>query len=56
MATKTTALAIGGADVMTALGIGPGPQVGQELRRLLELVTETPEMNTREGLLAALAR
>lgn len=54
IATKTTALAIGGADVMAALGIGPGPQVGRELRRLLELVTETPEMNTREGLIAAL--
>ena len=54
IATKTTALAIGGNDVMTALGIGPGPRVGQELRRLLELVTDDPSLNTRNGLLEAL--
>lgn len=55
IATSTSSLAISGKDVMATLGIGPGPRIGEELRRLLELVTETPEMNTREGLLDALA-
>jgi len=54
IATSTGSLAISGKDVMAALGIDPGPRVGEELRRLLELVTETPELNTREGLLGAL--
>jgi tRNA nucleotidyltransferase (CCA-adding enzyme) len=55
IATSTSALAISGKDVMATLGIGPGPQVGAELRRLLELVTETPELNTREQLIGLLA-
>lgn len=54
IATSTTALAISGSDVMAVLGICPGPRVGQELRRLLELVTENPERNTRDELMAAL--
>lgn len=54
IATSTNSLAISGKDVMAALGIGPGPRVGQELKRLLELVTDEPERNTREGLLVAL--
>lgn len=41
--------------VMTALDIKPGKQVGEALKMLLECVTETPELNTREGLLAVLA-
>jgi tRNA nucleotidyltransferase (CCA-adding enzyme) len=56
IATSTSALAISGKDVMAALSIGPGPRVGEEMRRLLELVTEEPERNTREGLLAALVQ
>lgn len=52
--TKTTALAINGADVMTYLGIGQGKQVGEALNFLLEMVTEKPEINTREGLLKML--
>jgi tRNA nucleotidyltransferase (CCA-adding enzyme) len=55
IATATSQLAISGKDVMDALGIGPGPAVGAKLRELLDLVTERPEENTREGLLAALA-
>jgi hypothetical protein len=45
-------LAIDGRDVMKALGIAPGPQVGAILTGLLEDVTEHPEHNQREWLLA----
>jgi flagellar biosynthesis chaperone FliJ len=55
IATSTNALAISGKDVMATLGIEPGPRVGAELRRLLDLVTETPELNTREQLIELLA-
>jgi tRNA nucleotidyltransferase (CCA-adding enzyme) len=54
IATATSQLAISGKDVMAELGMAPGPAVGAKLRELLELVTERPEANTREGLLAAL--
>jgi tRNA nucleotidyltransferase (CCA-adding enzyme) len=49
--TNTAALAINGADVMTALGIPPGKRVGEVLRALLEAVTDEPDLNTRERLL-----
>jgi tRNA nucleotidyltransferase (CCA-adding enzyme) len=52
--TSTTALAINGGDVMAELGIGPGKQVGEALKMLLECVTEAPELNTRDSLLAVL--
>jgi tRNA nucleotidyltransferase (CCA-adding enzyme) len=48
-------LAVDGADVMLALGIGPGPAVGESLAALLEEVLEDPSRNTREWLLARLA-
>jgi len=48
-------LAIGGEDVMRALGIGPGPEVGAALEALLEDVLEDASRNTRERLLARLA-
>ncbi len=44
-------LAVGGRDVMEALGIGPGPLVGRVLARLLEAVLDDPSLNTRERLL-----
>ncbi len=44
-------LAIGGRDVMEALGIGPGPVVGRVLNRCLEAVLDDPSLNTRERLL-----
>jgi putative nucleotidyltransferase with HDIG domain len=44
-------LAVNGRDVMAALGIPPGPRVGQILARLLEAVLEDPSLNTREKLL-----
>src|SRR5207237_7986275 len=48
-------LAIGGEDVMRELGIGPGPQVGQRLTRMLERVIDDPELNTRNTLIRLLA-
>ncbi len=47
-------LAISGADVMAHLGLGPGPQVGRHLARLLDAVLEDPRLNEREALLARL--
>lgn len=44
-------LAIGGADVMAARGLGPGPQVGATLRAALQHVLDHPEDNEREKLL-----
>ncbi len=54
IAESTTELAVNGQDVMTALGISPGRAVGEKLRELLELVTDQPELNTRDALLARL--
>jgi tRNA nucleotidyltransferase (CCA-adding enzyme) len=45
-------LAVDGRDLI-ALGVPPGPELGLLLRRLLDLVVEEPERNTREELLAA---
>ena len=47
-------LAIDGRDVMEATGMNPGPAIGRVLEALLERVTEEPQMNTRETLLAEL--
>jgi tRNA nucleotidyltransferase (CCA-adding enzyme) len=52
--TRESQLAINGNDVMVALGIGPGPVVGAKLRELLELVTDDPELNSREALMEVL--
>lgn len=49
--TSTKILVIDGHDVMTHLGISPGPAVGKILASLLEFVTDDPECNTREKLL-----
>ena len=51
-AFKMKDLAIGGADIMEALGIGEGPEVGRILERLLDDVLENPADNTRERLLS----
>lgn len=53
--TSSNQLAITGNDVMSAMGIGPGPDVGRRLRELLELVTDHPEMNERDTLLSILS-
>jgi poly(A) polymerase/tRNA nucleotidyltransferase (CCA-adding enzyme) len=47
-------LALGGEDVMRALGIPPGPEVGRVLHALLEQVLDDPGLNTRERMLARL--
>ena len=54
-ALKVTDLAIGGEDVMRALQIGPGREVGEVLARLLERVIDDPDLNTREALLRLVA-
>ena len=43
-------LAVNGADVMRVLGVGPGPQVGSVLNRLLERVLDDPTLNQKETL------
>ncbi|MGZ6144131.1 MAG: CCA tRNA nucleotidyltransferase [Myxococcales bacterium] len=53
-ALKIGDLAIGGADVMRELSIGPGPRVGQVLTRLLDRVIDEPELNTPDTLLRLL--
>lgn len=47
-------LAIGGREVMQALGIPPSPRVGEILRALLDAVLEDPSRNEREALLELL--
>ena len=45
-------LAIDGHRVIEILGIMPGAAVGRVLRELLEKVTDCPEVNTEEHLIA----
>jgi tRNA nucleotidyltransferase (CCA-adding enzyme) len=47
-------LAVDGRDVMSALGIGPGPKVGEALSYLLERVLEDQALNERERLVELL--
>jgi tRNA nucleotidyltransferase (CCA-adding enzyme) len=49
-------LAIDGNDLVAELGVPPGPQIGELLRRLLEAVLDDPSENTRERLLALARR
>lgn len=49
-------LSLSGQDLLQALSLPPGPQVGQVLRHLLEYVLDDPEQNQRERLLAEAAR
>lgn len=49
-ALKVTDLAIGGDDLI-ALGLAPGPAIGEILDRLLERVVEDPALNRRDRLL-----
>lgn len=52
---RTSELAVGGGEVMAALGISPGPAVGEALGRLLALVMDGSVPNERAALLEALA-
>ena len=47
-------LAVDGDDVMSTLGLPPGPEVGNVLRALLEQVIESPALNARATLLQRL--
>jgi hypothetical protein len=47
-------LAVDGDDVMSTLGLPPGPEVGRVLQALLDQVIESPELNTRAALLQRL--
>ena len=45
-------LKVNGTDLMTELGLPQGPEVGRIIRELFERVTDDPDLNTRESLLA----
>jgi tRNA nucleotidyltransferase (CCA-adding enzyme) len=49
--TKLVDLAIDGNDIMKVCGLKPGPEVGFHKERLMELVLECPELNTKEKLI-----
>ena len=49
--TDIAGLKVNGKDLMEA-GVPKGIMIGQTLERLLELVIENPELNTREALLS----
>jgi putative nucleotidyltransferase with HDIG domain len=51
---QTASLAVSGEDVMKALDLSPGPDVGRVLDLLMEKVLDHPEWNNRERLLSQL--
>lgn len=53
-AFKIADLAVGGREVMDALGLESGPRVGEALRALLEAVLDDPRRNTRDDLMRLL--
>lgn len=54
LVTKTHNLAIDGHKVMNILGISPGPEVGNMLNKLIEKVTDNPDLNTEDKLVTIL--
>ena len=48
-------LAVTGSDLIEG-GLEPGPKLGEILKKLLELVIEHPEYNTKEYLLSHLPK
>lgn len=55
-ALSTRDLAVRGNDLMSELGLKPGPTIGKILERLLEVVTDDPSLNERAALLAEAKR
>ncbi len=49
-------LAIDGHEVMEILGLPEGPEVGRILNQFVDSVTDHPELNTKEALIALLKR
>lgn len=47
-------LAINGNDVMNVLNIPSGPEVGEKLKELYEIVLENPELNSKDELIKLL--
>lgn len=47
----TKDLVIDGNDIMATLGLDAGPEVGQILKHLTDVIAENPEMNTKPNLL-----
>jgi tRNA nucleotidyltransferase (CCA-adding enzyme) len=47
---------VDGSDIMSHLGIGPGPTVGAILTALLQAVLEDPAQNEKEKLLEIAVR
>lgn len=52
----TKALAMNGAQIMAALGVGPGPLIGEATQFLLDQVLEDPAQNTPPALTGLLKR
>jgi tRNA nucleotidyltransferase (CCA-adding enzyme) len=48
-------LALNGGEIMAALGVPPGPAVGEATRFLMDLVLDDPSKNTKDSLRAALS-
>ena len=48
--TSLKTLAVTGKDLIDA-GMSPGKELGEMLQKLLELVIDDPELNTKEALL-----
>lgn len=44
-------LAVNGNDIIKVLGISSGPQVGEVIKKLMDLVIEHPSLNNRQELL-----
>ena len=49
--TKAQALDLFQSDDLIGIGFRPGPELGLALRRLLDDVVRTPDLNTRDELL-----
>jgi tRNA nucleotidyltransferase (CCA-adding enzyme) len=55
MALKITDLDISGED-LKGLGISPGPEMGLLLNKLLNIVIEDPQKNTKEQLIGLVSK